>query len=243
VIENHRQYLVTYREAQKFRAALGEAGEGPADGTLAAGLLRACREQLADLERDLRAYEQANDRGRVGDWMPTYAGRRFWLLDPRPEDIDIEDIAQALSRISRYNGMTSGPGYTVAQHSVLASRVLTVYHHRLAVLLHDAPEAYAGDVITPLKRLLGAAYEEIEDGIMKAVAARYGFCWATPSVEAVKHADKVMLATEIRDLLPLHVLRSHPGVSPLPGKIEPWPQEHARKMFLARFRRLTEGRR
>lgn len=55
---------------------------------------------------------------RRGDFICTYTGRKFYPLDPRPEDVCIEDIAHALALVNRFGGHTRVP-YSVAQHSVL----------------------------------------------------------------------------------------------------------------------------
>lgn len=176
---------------------------------------------------------------RTGNWMTTFTGKQFLLLDPRSEDIDIEDIAHGLSRISRYNGATNGRcGYTVAQHSVYASWIVG-RPYRLPALLHDASEAYAGDVITPLKKLLGKTYEDIEKDIMCAVADKFDFLWLADDVqEEVKWADKVLLATEVRDLIPSNALWSKITEKPMPFIIRPWTQAKAKRLFLERFEEL-----
>lgn len=246
MIENECQYLITYREARRFRQAIARVCRQLEQEThvVLSDLLRisleALESQYADLQAELFLYQQEHDKGRRGEWLPTWSGRRFWLLDPRPQDIVIEDIAQGLSRTSRYYGATRGDvGYTVAQHSVLASH-LGAPEHRLALLLHDASEAYVGDVISPLKKLLGQTYRDIEDRIMVAVASRFNFSWGADEVQqAVQLADEVLLATEVRDLLPLQFVTQDVEEPPLPFTIEPWSQERAKEEFLCRFWDLT----
>ena len=77
---------------------------------------------------------------RRGGWIQTYTGRQFWPLDPRIEDIDIHDIAHALSHQCRYSGHCLR-FYSVAEHSVLLSHHVAG-EHMLWALLHDAWEAY-----------------------------------------------------------------------------------------------------
>lgn len=197
---------------------------------------------LCDMVSQLKAWDNDVAWDRVGDWFVTYSGKRFWLEDPRPEDICIEDIAQNLSGISRWNGSTEGRAYTVAQHSVMAS-VVVPKQFQLPVLMHDTPEAYAGDVVTPLKRLLGDIYGDIEEGIMGAISYRYDFAWEDKEVQKmVKHADFVMLATEVRDLVPYGVINRTIYESPLPGRIKPWSQRRAKLNFIKRFRELANVR-
>ena len=83
----------------------------------------------------------------LNDWMMTFTGIQFFIADPDPEAIRVVDVAHALSMICRFGGHVS-EFYSVAQHSVLASEWCDP---RLAaeVLIHDAAEAYVGDVIYP----------------------------------------------------------------------------------------------
>lgn len=240
MIKNEQQYLRIFLWARQFERSINRLRPQLSNelSTLLRVELEALQIQRDELLSQLAEYDAVHTADRKGDWIPTFTGRRCWLLDTRPEDIDITDIAQGLSRISRYNGATLGEiGYTVAQHSVLASWIVGS-PYRLAVLLHDAPEAYVGDVITPLKHLLGATYENIEDGIMGAVARRYGFAFDDDVRKVVRWADHVMLATEVRDLVPLHALRREPVEGPMPSRIEPWTQEESRRAFLQRFEEL-----
>ena len=80
-------------------------------------------------------------------WILTWSGKRFDLFEPTPEMIDPRDIAQALGTIARFNGHTK-EHYTVAQHSVIVANLVPP-EHQLAALLHDATEAYIGDMVRP----------------------------------------------------------------------------------------------
>src|ERR1700683_336889 len=84
-----------------------------------------------------------------GAWIVTFSGRRFYVLDPRPSDVRIEDIAHSLSLQCRFNGHVKN-FYSVAQHSVLVSERCDPAD-ALYGLLHDASEAYIGDMSAPLK--------------------------------------------------------------------------------------------
>ncbi len=96
--------------------------------------------------------------GRLGDWIQTASGGSFFPLDPRPEEVDIDDIATALSRMNRYNGHFSDKFdfYSVAEHSILLAQYVQERTgsatHAMWALLHDAAEAYTSDVPRPLKR-------------------------------------------------------------------------------------------
>lgn len=137
---------------------------------------------------------------RNGDWIQTYpSGGKFYPLDPRPEDIDIRDIAHALSNICRFGGHVR-EFYSVSQHSLLVSSHVP-RQDRLYGLLHDAAEAYLVDIPRPIKRsgYLGEMLCDAEKKIMDAIRLRFGLSGnVPPSVEAL---DRIVLATEKRDLL------------------------------------------
>lgn len=96
----------------------------------------------------------------------TYYGQTVDLLDPDPETILLEDIAHNLSHIVRFNGATRYP-YSVAQHSLYVSHLVGP-GDALIGLMHDATEAYLGDVVSPLKELL-PEYRLIEERMWGAI--------------------------------------------------------------------------
>ena len=166
----------------------------------------------------------------------TSSGRYFNLLEPRAEDVCIAEIAHALSHICRFTGHVH-TFYSVAEHRFHASFIVPP-EYALQALLHDAAEAYIGDVASPLKRLL-PDYKAIEERVEAAVLQHFGL--PEQLHPCVKEADLVMLATEQRDLLPAHsdewaVLKD---IKPLTGRIHPWPAQVARQYFLVRYRHLT----
>jgi 5'-deoxynucleotidase YfbR-like HD superfamily hydrolase len=140
----------------------------------------------------------------IDNCILTASGRYFNLREPERNEYSIGDIATALSRICRFVGHTKA-FYSVAQHSVYVSRLLP---DKLALqgLMHDASEAYLGDVSYPLKGLL-PEYRTLEKALEATIARVFGLPY--PFDPAVKRADMVMLATERRDLMP--------------EQDEPWP--------------------
>lgn len=171
-------------------------------------------------------------------WILTAGGRHFDYLDPRPEDLDILDIAQGLANECRYAGHTRA-FYSVAQHAWLASQ-LVPREHALEALLHDAAEAYCKDIPRPLKLLL-PDYQAIEARVECVIRARFGL--PARMSPAVKFADRIMLATERRDLMPAddtpwEILD---GIEPLPRRITAVHAGRAQAMFLRRYIELTEG--
>jgi hypothetical protein len=130
-------------------------------------------------------------------YIETHKGVKFEFLDPKPEMINIEDIAHALSHQCRFTGH-SYHYYSVAEHSVYVMQLCS-QRNKLAGLLHDASEAYLTDVASPVKKFL-SNYKEMEDKIMKAIAERFGFRY--PFEEEVHDADKDQLQVEAFYLLP-----------------------------------------
>jgi hypothetical protein len=172
-------------------------------------------------------------------FIQTRSGTHFDFQNFKPDDLIEEDIWWGLSHIPRFGGHTAAI-YTVAQHSVLCSHIVPP-GYALEALMHDAAEAYCGDVPSPLKALL-PDYRKIELVVDTAIRCK----WKLPPTmsELVKRADIVILATERRDVLGddgAHwpVLE---GVEPLPEKITPACPDRAYRMFMDRYNELMEGR-
>ena len=149
----------------------------------------------------------------------------------KPFTPDIETIASALSHVNRFNGHVGV--YSVAQHCALVALQLP-RHLRLAGLLHDAPEAYLGDVTSPLKAML-PEYKAIED-VYHDIIDDF-FCVYTRHPE-IKTADVRMLMTEVKsfDIDP----EGFPDAPPFDFKIAKLPPEMARDMFLTVFYTLQD---
>ena len=200
--------------------------------------LNANRVELMSTEDKPAGYREL----REGDWFQTYTGRMGWAIDPRPEDIFIADIAHALSLICRFGGQCLS-FYSVAQHSLFVSE-LCLPENALVGLLHDASEAYIGDVIRPLKISL-PGYHAIEKKWEEAIgkAFRLGSDLVSKPSDVTK-ADWVALATERRDLLapgPGHA-RWNLKYPPSEQVIVPMSSVEVEVKFLERFYRLNEIR-
>jgi len=178
---------------------------------------------------------------RKGDWMQTYTGRQFWPVDPRPDEIFIEDIAHALSLACRYAGHCIS-FYSVAEHSVLVARNLPD-HLKLWGLLHDASEAYLVDVPRPLKPFL-SGYRELEDRAMEAVCKRFGLDYlAAPfsMPSQVKAIDNRILHDEqLQNMFPCVADWNLVG-EPLGVELQFWSPEQAEREFLAMFAELANA--
>ncbi|MGO4379664.1 metal-dependent phosphohydrolase [Pseudoduganella sp. RAF19] len=167
----------------------------------------------------------------------TQSGRYFSFTNPSESDFDIGDIAHALSNICRFTGHVR-EFYSVAQHSVLVSLAVPP-KYAMAGLLHDATEAFIGDVASPLKAIL-PDYKAIEKRIEEAVLTRFGVDPLLPP--EVKQADMVLLATERRDLMPegAGYWPCLTGVTPLDFEIVPLTPEQAKAAFLKRYTLLQK---
>jgi hypothetical protein len=167
---------------------------------------------------------------RNGDWFQTYTGGEFYIIDPRPDEIKLRDIAHALSLQCRFNGHCKW-FYSVAQHSVLVAQCCEK-RHGLWGLLHDATEAYMGDMVRPLKISM-SEYRVAEERLMKAVCERFNLSWPMPP--EVKKADEVLLATEARDIMAAPPKSWRLREDPLDEPITPWGPEVAERVFLEEF--------
>lgn len=171
----------------------------------------------------------------------TNEGRYFYFEQPWAHPFTITEIAHALSHLCRFTGHTDR-FYSVAQHSVLVSRLVPV---GLAYdgLLHDAAEAYLGDVASPLKRML-PDYKVIEHNVEEWL-----FRWFNvgfPLHPDIKKADIRALVTEKRDQMVGDATYKQecggllwPDVVPDAKRIKPWSPRRARIEFLMRYEELT----
>lgn len=163
----------------------------------------------------------------------TRSGSWFSFEDPQQDSILIEDIAYALSHLNRFTGHVGA--YNVAEHSWRVSMAVSV-KHAMAGLLHDAAEAYIGDVNSPLKSLL-PDYRKIEARVHDAISTRFGISSTIP--DEVHIADRRMYLTECRDLR--DGMGSKRGfLEPYGHKIIPWRAEDAERLFLQRFEVLAK---
>jgi len=169
-----------------------------------------------------------------GNWIQTYSGKKFYALDPQPEDITIEDIAHALSRMCRYAGHCD-KFYSVAEHSVLVAEAAD---NKLWALLHDASEAYLVDIPRPFKGYL-TNYYELESKVMNAVCDKFGLPHEMPKdvhwidsnicLDEAEQNMKNAVPSEWRD-----------GMTNTGAKLNLWTPDEAEEQFLAFFDALVE---
>jgi len=160
----------------------------------------------------------------------TFTGKRFDPMSPTLDDINIEDIAHALSMMCRFGGHCLRY-YSVAEHSILMAQKATK-KNKLWALLHDASEAYIVDVPRPLKSHLGG-YKECEKNIMAVICEKFGLPQDMP--DEVKHLDETILATECNHNM-VSVPDNLPFVSnPLNVRLQYWNPTDAEERFLGFF--------
>lgn len=166
------------------------------------------------------------------------SGSWFDLLDPSNSDFTIQDIAQGLGNICRYAGQCSH-FYSVAEHSLHVSTVAENF--KLEALMHDAAEAFLGDVTRPLKQLL-PQYKKIETSVEKAIFHRFDLDYS--ALVLLKKTDLSVLAAEQEQIMPkgTDYWTSECGVLPAKIKIQFLPPQQATAEFLARYDELRFAR-
>lgn len=140
------------------------------------------------------------EEGRIGDWMQTWTGRRFYVADPRPEDVDPLDCIMALAMKSRYNGHCRF--YSCVEHSIHVNRMVPLEYAREG-FGHDFDEVYMPDLHRPAKRVLGkenAFFKLCENIYKKAIAPRFNLPLELSSI--VKEADTAICIVEREALHP-----------------------------------------
>lgn len=170
----------------------------------------------------------------VGPTIMLASGKVFDFLDPHGSDFDIEDVAHGLAHVCRYAGQCRD-FYSVAEHSLLVSDFVADY--RYEALLHDAAEAFIGDVTRPLKQLL-PEYKAIEAMVEDAVAERFSLDRNYRNV--VKAADLAVLAAEQAQVMApgTDSWAKEAGVQPADIVVRFLGPREAKYEFLKRFESL-----
>lgn len=170
----------------------------------------------------------------MSDFIVTASGGRFSFADIMDNEVKIEDVASALSKMCRFGGHCP-EFYSVAQHSVIVSH-LVPHAHALSALLHDATEAYVQDVVRPVKRQL-PEYSLLESKVAELINATFDVWTEHPSV---KVADNQALYAEA-----MNFFGSVEGWQldefAIDLSIDVWEPRTAETMFLHRFAELTEA--
>lgn len=176
--------------------------------------------------------------------MQLFSGKPFYPNDPQPDEMCIIDIAHSLSNQCRYNGHTRR-FYSVAEHSVLVTEMVAAQTDDIDLirqaLMHDAPEAYVGDIIRPLKLQL-TEWESFEQPVWEAVCKRFGIPVEMNSI--VHEMDYAACAIEKRDLMN-NSLGVCWGSLPDPDpkfSVIGLPPEEAKQLFLDKFYSMFEDK-
>lgn len=132
-------------------------------------------------------------------YIETWSGLHFHPWKPKPEEVDLKDIAHALSLQCRFNGHVTR-FYSVAEHAIIMSRLVEPCLE-LAALIHDAAEAYIGDMAHPIKASGQMdAYEVLDELVTRAICAKFDVEYGQTQDEGLKALDRRLCATEARVL-------------------------------------------
>lgn len=167
----------------------------------------------------------------------TFTGKEFYPLSPRQQDIDILDIAHALSNICRWTGHAP-EFYSVAQHSVLVSKLCDP-EYAMWGLLHDAAEAYVSDISRPVKhdpKMKG--YRAIEDNLIKSIALKFGLK-GLKVPDHIKMWDARVLQSEATAFFG-DVATAWKLAEPASVEIKPVHPRVAKSQFISRFNELNK---
>ena len=167
-------------------------------------------------------------------WTHTSMGGKFYPTSVMPDDIHISDIANALALTCRYGGHGDiNKFYSVAEHSVLLAEYALEDAGSFAAmyaLLHDASEAYLGDLVPAVKNCLGEVYKNLEKHVMEAVMHKYSK--HRDFHDYVKHLDMRIVPTEKKELMRHPQPWPSDAIDPLPVRIRCWAPQTAKACFL-----------
>jgi hypothetical protein len=150
-----------------------------------------------------RNSEHGNQHSATGRELLTRSGVMLPLDDARPTDIRLGDIAWGLAGVQRFAAQHPWR-ITVAQHSVAVAWLVSEWGPSVQTkaLLHDAPEAYLGDLTSATKMLLRhsegremSAFDRYEDKLLRAICVAFGFDAHIP--DRVKQADALACQFEM----------------------------------------------
>ena len=185
-----------------------------------------------------------SDEWRDSGYILTYTGKRYYPDRPEELDVDIMDIAHALSNVCRYNGHLN-TFYSVAQHSCLVARYVMDFTQSdvlpkvlaLSALLHDASEAYLPDMPSPIKEKL-PDFRELEGKLHKHIFTSFSLPWPYPI--AIKAVDKKIREDEMRDLSDWDL--GDGGIAGgLAINVQAWEPYMAKDMFLNMYEEIMAG--
>lgn len=148
-------------------------------------------------------HDEITDKFHWVGTIETASGIAANVVELSPEMVYFHDITRSLSHLCRYNGHVPS-FYSVAEHCVRVSwwvrREGGTLEEQLAGLMHDAPEAYVGDMVRPLKRhpIIGYQHQIIEDEVSKVLAYKFNYPYPYPDI--VHEADKALYYWEVENI-------------------------------------------
>lgn len=187
-------------------------------------------------------------------YMHTATGGKYYPFDPNPEHVDIEVIAHHLATLGRWAGATQHSVhrdrifYSVAEHSVYCAMDVAIRQERpdlaLCALLHDASEAYVGDLIRPLKYSaeFKAPFQRVEELNERVIAEAFGLPYPFPP--EVKAADEAVCEAEYRQIIPRCAAEDwevdlHDDSVCADVEIDMLPPHEAKAVFLRAYELIT----
>lgn len=181
----------------------------------------------------------------INGYCATFTGKMIVPDDPKPEDIDIIDIAVGLSQQCRYSGQV-WPFYSVAEHSILVSQLVGQRaddkRYALRALMHDSPEFILNDMVRPVKRKV-KGYDVLEDKVMRAIDTKFDLRYSKVNWTVIKYYDDLITITERRKLmrrLPVSVYGRGVPESEVPNiNFKCMPPPEAALAFLSTFFSLS----
>lgn len=185
---------------------------------------------------------------RTGPYIQTYTGRRFYTLNPHPDDVDLADIAHSLALTARFNGHTKY-FYSVAEHSVILSH-LVAPQNALWALLHDAAEAYLGDLVWPLRQNMNiwrpdstgddepVTVQQVEERLLRAIAWAFKLSW--PIDDEIIQSDHQILVDEKKQVFNDQISWGEQlrGIQPLGAILKFWGPDEAERQFMTRWKEI-----
>jgi 5'-deoxynucleotidase YfbR-like HD superfamily hydrolase len=195
-------------------------------------------------------------RKRLGSWSQSYSGAMYWILDPVPEEVHLVDIVVGLVNASRYRGQTMF-FYSVLTHCILVSRAVEklalergwskedAQEAALEGLMHDASEAYLGDVARPLKRSKEMrGYCKVEALWEDVIRTRFRIRSSPESAKLVKECDNRVVLDEIHTFMRDPDMWKRNGryldLKPLGVEVPNWTKEQTMNEFYKRFDEVTK---
>jgi len=186
---------------------------------------------------------EGQQSGERGPWMATFSGNPYYPLNPVPQEVSVVDIAASTAKICRYGGHAL-IHYSVAQHSLLVALILAEWgygpHEQIAGLMHDAAEAYVGDMISQLKSLPSMeGYRDLEKRNLGVILEATVGAAGPELPQAVHEADRAALFMEYPVVIPPrgHALFNYvtPPARKIPEKLLPMVAERDWRLVAGDF--------